>query len=68
LQDLLCAGNPFYEGEGRGLSGLYSGLAGKSSEERRVEVIRNVPALKKLDGEMVKGEERDKALGAAPPP
>lgn len=42
-------GNPLYEG--------------KTIEDRRIEVIAHVPALKKLDGEMVKSEEREKAGG-----
>ncbi|SPR01525.1 U2A'/phosphoprotein 32 family A C-terminal domain-containing protein [Plasmodiophora brassicae] len=53
LQDLLVVGNPFYEG--------------KTIEDRRVEVLSHVPALKKLDGEMVKSEERDRAAGKIEP-
>jgi dynein light chain 1 len=52
LEDLLLIGNPFYEG--------------LTKEQRRVEVLKRVPKIKKLDGVVVSDTERDAAMGAAP--
>ena len=46
LRDLLLIGNPIYEG--------------LSKEEARLEVLRRLPHLKKLDGDLVTHEEKEK--------
>ncbi len=55
LEELLLVGNPMYEG--------------LTKEARRVEVIKRLPKLKKLDGQMVSEVEREYAMnGGVPPP
>lgn len=49
LEELLLTGNPFYEG--------------LSLEQGRIEVIKRLPKLKKLDGLVVSETEREIALG-----
>jgi len=49
LEELLLIGNPMYEG--------------LSKEQRRVEVIKRLPKLKKLDASVVSEVEREQALG-----
>lgn len=46
LRDLLLIGNPIYEG--------------LSKEDARLEVLRRLPHLKKLDGDLVTHEEKGK--------
>jgi len=48
LEELLLIGNPMYDG--------------LSKEQRRLEVIRRLPKLKKLDATVVSEEEREQAL------
>eukprot|EP00823_Brevimastigomonas_motovehiculus_P005073 TRINITY_DN3532_c0_g1_i1.p1 TRINITY_DN3532_c0_g1~~TRINITY_DN3532_c0_g1_i1.p1 ORF type:complete len:220 (+),score=46.16 TRINITY_DN3532_c0_g1_i1:62-721(+) len=48
FEELLLVGNPCYEG--------------LDPETRRIEVIRRLPKLKKLDGRAVVAAEREKAL------
>ena len=47
LTDVLFMGNPIYEG--------------MSKEEARIEVLRHVPQVSKIDGDMVKPTEREAA-------
>ena len=47
LRDVLLAGNPIYEG--------------LSKEEARLEVLRRLPHLKKIDGDLVTPFEKEKA-------
>lgn len=47
LSDVLFAGNPIYEG--------------MSKEEARIEVLRHLPQVGKIDGDMVKPIEREAA-------
>ena len=47
LTDVLLMGNPIYEG--------------MSKEEARIEVLRHVPQVSKIDGDMVKPTEREAA-------
>lgn len=49
LEELLLVGNPMYEG--------------LSKEQRRLEVIKRLPKLKKLDAHVVSDLEREQALG-----
>ena len=49
LEDLLLLGNPCYEG--------------LTKEQRRIEVLKRVPKIKKLDGTVVSDTEREAALG-----
>jgi len=51
LQDVLLFGNPIYAEK-------------ETKEERRVEVLKHLPNLKKIDGEMVKPAEREAAAAA----
>lgn len=44
---------------------MYEGL---TKEQRRVEVIRRLPKLKKLDSQMVSEVEREYAMNGLPPP
>lgn len=48
LKDVLFFGNPFYEG--------------LTKEEQRLEVLKRVPNVMKIDGDMVKQTERDAVL------
>jgi|TARA_B110000305_G_C19359762_1_gene598801 dynein light chain 1 len=50
LEDVLLVGNPIY--------------AEFSKEDARIEVLKHIPNLKKLDGEMVKPNEREAAQQA----
>ena len=52
LKDVLLIGNPIYD--------QY-----ETPEQRRVEVLRHLPQLSKIDGQMVKPAEREAAM--APP-
>lgn len=47
LTDVLFMGNPIYEG--------------MPKEEARIEVLRHVPQVSKIDGDMVKPTEREAA-------
>lgn len=47
LADVLFMGNPIYEG--------------MSKEDARIEVLRHIPQVSKIDGDMVKPTERDAA-------
>lgn len=47
LTDVLFMGNPIYEG--------------MSKEEARIEVLRHIPQVSKIDGDMVKPTEREAA-------
>jgi len=49
LKDILLIGNPIY-------------LEMPSREEARVEVLRHLPNITKIDGQMVKPSERELAL------
>jgi hypothetical protein len=49
LKDVLFIGNPIY--------------AEMSRSEARIEVLRHLPNITKIDGEMVKQTERDAAMG-----
>lgn len=51
LKDLLLVGNEIY--------------SGMSVEERRIEVLRHLPQLTKIDGELVTPSERAAAEGGA---
>ena len=50
LEDILLLGNPCYDG--------------LSKEQRRVEVVKRLPKIKKLDGTLVTDTEREAALAA----
>jgi len=50
LKDVLLVGNPIYD-------------SFSSKEEQRIEVLRHLPNLAKIDGDMVKPAERDRAQG-----
>lgn len=52
LKDILLVGNPIYD-------------SFETPELRRVEVLRHLPQLSKIDGQMVKPAEREAAM--APP-
>lgn len=47
LNDVLFMGNPIYEG--------------MSKEDARIEVLRHIPQVGKIDGDMVKPTEREAA-------
>lgn len=47
LTDVLFMGNPIYEG--------------MSKEDARIEVLRHIPQVSKIDGDMVKPTEREAA-------
>jgi dynein light chain 1 len=47
LRDVLFVGNPMYEGLSR--------------EEQRIEVLKKLPNVMKIDGDMVKPSEREEA-------
>jgi dynein light chain 1 len=51
LQDVLFYGNPIYEE--------------MSKEAARIEVLRHLPNIVKIDGDMVKPSERELASGTA---
>ena len=51
LEDVLLVGNPIYED--------------LTIEERRTEVLKNIPGIKKIDGEMVTPAEREAAAASA---
>ena len=51
LRDVLFVGNPIYEGLSR--------------EEQRIEVLKKLPNVAKIDGDMVKPSEREEAAEAA---
>ena len=50
LRDVLFVGNPFYDG--------------LTPEQQRVEVLKRLPQLAKIDGVMVTPAERAEASGA----
>lgn len=52
LKDVLFIGNP-----------MYDEVPGK--REARIEILKHLPQVTKIDGEMVKPFERDSALGTA---
>jgi dynein light chain 1 len=49
LRDVLFVGNPIYDD--------------MSKEQARIEVIKRLPKVAKIDGDMVKPAEREAALG-----
>eukprot|EP00622_Pseudochattonella_farcimen_P007760 FR743825.1.p1 GENE.FR743825.1~~FR743825.1.p1 ORF type:complete len:135 (+),score=21.70 FR743825.1:24-407(+) len=49
LRDVLFVGNPIYEGT--------------SKEDARIEVLRHLPNVMKIDGDLVKPSERATAAG-----
>lgn len=49
LRDVLFVGNPIYEN--------------LSKEEQRLNVLKRIPKVAKIDGDMVKQTERDAAMG-----
>merc|ERR1712054_400053 len=49
LKDVVFVGNPMYEG--------------LAKEDTRIEVLKQLPNLTKIDGSMVTPSERDKASG-----
>ena len=51
LRDVLFVGNPMYEG--------------LSKEEAKIEVLRRLPNVKKIDGELVTPGDIDKARAGA---
>lgn len=51
LQDVLFVGNPIYDD--------------LTKEAARIEVLRHLPNVVKIDGDMVKPSERELAGGAA---
>lgn len=51
LRDVLMVGNPIYDG--------------LSKEEARLEILRRLPSLKKIDGDLVTPLEKEKALGTS---
>ena len=50
LRDVLFVGNPIYDEMPR--------------EQARIEVLRRLPQIMKIDGDMVKPQERELATGA----
>ena len=58
LEDLLFIRNPLWEREANG------GASKESVEAWRMQVIRKLPTLKKLDGEVITDDEREKASAA----
>ena len=53
LEELLLVGNPCYDN--------------LSKEQRRIEVLRRLPKIKKLDGVVVADTEREAAMGVVAP-
>jgi dynein light chain 1 len=53
LRDVLFAGNPMY--------------ADMTPEEARIEILRHIPQVQKIDGEMVKPSDREAASAEAQP-
>jgi dynein light chain 1 len=51
LKDVLFVGNPMYEG--------------LTAAESRIEILRRLPNLAKIDGSMVLQRDRDEAAAAA---
>jgi hypothetical protein len=51
LRDVLFIGNPIYDDYSR--------------ENARIEVLRRIPQVAKIDGDMVKPAEREQASGVA---
>jgi dynein light chain 1 len=51
LRDVLLVGNPIYDG--------------MSKDEARVEILRRLPSIKKIDGDLVTPLEKEKALGVS---
>ena len=49
LRDVLFVGNPIYDG--------------MSKEDARLEVLKHLPNLQKIDGDMVTPMDKEKALG-----
>jgi dynein light chain 1 len=49
LRDILLVGNPLYNDF--------------PADQCRIEVIKRLPQVQKIDGEMVKPSERDTAMG-----
>lgn len=49
LRDVVFVGNPMYEGI--------------TKEDARIEVLKQLPNLAKVDGSMITPSERDKAAG-----
>lgn len=49
LRDVLFVGNPIYDGMSR--------------EDARLEVLKHLPEVQKIDGDMVTPMEKEKALG-----
>lgn len=49
LRDVLFVGNPIYEE--------------MTKEQARIEVLRHIPQVAKIDGDMVKPTEREAAFG-----
>ena len=49
LRDVLFVGNPIYDD--------------MSKEQARIEVLKHLPQIAKIDGDMVKPQEREMALG-----
>ncbi len=52
LRDVLFVGNPIYEE--------------MPKEQARIEVLKRLPQVAKIDGDMVKPTERELATGVAP--
>ena len=50
LRDVLFVGNPIYDE--------------MSKDQARIEVLRHIPQVAKIDGDMVKPTEREIAFGA----
>lgn len=53
LRDVLFVGNPIYDEFPK--------------EQARIEVLKRLPQIAKIDGDMVKPHEREMALGVAAP-
>ena len=51
LRDVLFTGNPIYDE--------------MTKEQARIEVLKRLPQVAKIDGDMVKPAEREAALGVA---
>eukprot|EP01041_Mallomonas_annulata_P008764 gene8764-18131_t len=51
LRDVLFVGNPIYDE--------------MTKEQARIEVLRHIPQVSKIDGDMVKPHEREAAFGSA---
>ncbi len=52
LRDVLFVGNPIYDD--------------MPKEQARIEVLKRLPQVAKIDGDMVKPTERELATGVAP--